>query len=242
MYSFTIYNSQFTILMNSFFTFALIVAFAIKWSNNYPNNYPNQYSNKGNQTTQILPKFQNADIIFQVSVSGQGKAIQLATKSIYTHCGIIFEDKNNKNELFVLEAIQPVCVTPLKEWIARGDKNHFVVKRLKNATQILTNETLSKMKIIGEKFINKNYDIHFGWSDERIYCSELVWKIYKNGANIEVGQLEKLKSFDLSSSEVKKIMKQRYGNKIPYEEDVISPASVFNSPLLTTVATDKDFE
>ena len=76
---------------------------------------------------------QNGDIIFQISVSGQGKAIQLATKSVYTHCGIIYTEKNKKGETeyFVFEAIQPVVVTPLQEWINRGDKNHFVIKRLK---------------------------------------------------------------------------------------------------------------
>ncbi len=183
---------------------------------------------------------QNGDIIFQISVSGQGKAIQLATKSVYTHCGIIYTEKNKKGETeyFVFEAIQPVVVTPLQEWINRGDKNHFVIKRLKNASQVLTNEVLSNMKDYGKQFLNKDYDIYFGWSDERIYCSELVWKIYKNGANIEVGKLEKLKSFDLSSKEVKKIMHQRYGNPIPtkiYEQDVISPASIFDSPLLEVV-------
>ena len=42
----------------------------------------------------------------------------------------------------------------------------------------------------------------------------------------------------MSSKEVKKIMHQRYGNPIPtkiYEQDVISPASIFDSPLLEVV-------
>ena len=33
---------------------------------------------------------------------------------------------------------------------------------------------------------NKDYDLYFEWSDDKIYCSELVWKIYKNGADIEL--------------------------------------------------------
>ncbi|TAD92964.1 MAG: peptidoglycan peptidase, partial [Bacteroidetes bacterium] len=78
---------------------------------------------------------QNGDIIFQISLSGQGKAIALATKSAYTHCGIVFEQE--KGKFAVLEAIQPVTITPLKDWIARGDKGHYVLKRLKNASEIL---------------------------------------------------------------------------------------------------------
>ncbi|MNT72775.1 hypothetical protein D3C72_2114080 [compost metagenome] len=94
------------------------------------------------------------------------------------------------------------------------------------------------MKGIGEGFLGKNYDATFEWSDSRIYCSELIWKIYQRGAGIEVGKLEKLKDFDLSSAEVKSKLKERYGNQIALEETVISPASIFNSELLTTVASN----
>ncbi len=231
----------FSSLMIVFFSFIGITYYQKNTSKNtFENLSKVAIQSKNISKNQLKNTPQNGDIIFQISVSGQGKAIQLATKSVYTHCGIIYTEKNKKNETeyFVFEAIQPVVVTPLQEWINRGDKNHFVIKRLKNASQILTNEVLSNMKDYGKQFLNKDYDIYFGWSDERIYCSELVWKIYKNGANIEVGKLEKLKSFDLSSKEVKKIMHQRYGNPIPakiYEQDVISPASIFDSPLLEVV-------
>ena len=47
----------------------------------------------------------NGDIIFQTSLSAQSKAIQLATKSKYSHCGLIFKEKNT---YYVFEAIQPV--------------------------------------------------------------------------------------------------------------------------------------
>ena len=81
----------------------------------------------------------------------------------------------------------------------------------------------------------KQYDLFFGWSDDKIYCSELIWKIYKRGAGIEVGKLEKLRDFDLSAPSVQKIMKQRYGSKVPMDETVISPVSIFKSDLLVKV-------
>lgn len=180
-------------------------------------------------------KLKSGDIIFQISASGQGKAIQLATHSKYTHCGIIYKEGN---DYFVYEAVQPVKSTPLDEWIERGQKNHYVVKRLKNSDKIMNTQTLSKMKQVGEKYRGKNYDIYFGWSDEKIYCSELVWKIYKNGAGIELAKLQKLKDFDLSNDIVKTIMKERYGNKIPYNETVISPSDIYDSDLLTTVVSN----
>ena len=109
------------------------------------------------------------------------------------------------------------------------------MKRIQNADQILTNEVLIQMKNYGQQFLGKSYDIHFEWSDEKMYCSELVWEIYKNAANIEIGKLQKLSEFDLTHKVVKDKMKERYGSNIPLEEKVISPAAMFDSDLLILV-------
>ena len=174
---------------------------------------------------------QEGDIIFQASNSSQCKAIQLATKSLYSHCGIIFKENG---KWVVYEAVQPVKITPLERWIKRGDNNHFVTKRLKD-TSGLSSEVIQKMRQIGKQQLGKDYDLTFEWNDNRIYCSELVWKIYKRALDIEVGKLRVLKDFDLSSPIVKEIMKERYGTKIPYNETVISPADIFKSDLLVEV-------
>jgi uncharacterized protein YycO len=180
-------------------------------------------------------ELQNGDLIFQTSMSSQSQAIQVATKSKYSHCGIVYKEDN---EYFVFEAIQPVTTTPFDEWIARGKDGQYVVKRLKNADELLTVANLKKMKAAGEEMAGKNYDLYFGWSDERIYCSELIWKIYKEGTGVEIGQLQKLSDFDLSHPAVKQKLKERYGNNIPKNEKVISPAAIFESELLYTVMED----
>ena len=180
-------------------------------------------------------EIKNGDLIFHTSRSGQSKAIQLATKSKYSHCGLIYKDGN---DFYVFEAVQPVKRTALDKWIARGQDGKYVIKRLKNADQVLTPTTLIKMKQVGDQFNGKNYDRTFEWSDDRIYCSELIWKIYQRATGIEIGKLEKLSNFDLTNETVLEIMKERYGNKIPTEEIVISPASIFDSELLITVKSN----
>ena len=189
---------------------------------------------KLNKTKSVNKDFQDGDIIFQSSTAGQSLAIQLATKSKYSHVGIIYKIDG---DFFVLEAVQPVKITPFKIWVSHGDNNHYVVKRLKNADQILTKEIINKMKQIGNKFIGKNYDLYFEWSDDRIYCSELVWKIYQEGTGIEIGELQKLSDFDLTSEVVKQKLKERYGNNIPMDELVISPGAMFDSELLVEVVS-----
>lgn len=177
-------------------------------------------------------EIKNGDLIFQTSLSEQSIAIQLATNSKYSHCGIVYSDNG---QYYVVEAVQPIKTTPLDKWIARGKDGYYVIKRLKNVDQFLTTETIQKMKQEGEKFIGKNYDVTFEWSDDKIYCSELIWKIYKRATGLEIGKLQKLSDFDLTNEVVKQKMKERYGDKIPMDEVVISPKAVFDSELLETI-------
>ena len=184
------------------------------------------------KTSKELSNFQDGDIVFQINESGQGKAIQLATHSKYTHCGVLFKENN---KYVVYEAVQPVKKTPLSEWVKYGENNFYEVKRLKKPSSISAVE-ISKMKKKYLEYEGKNYDLYFGWSDDKIYCSELVWKLYKESTGLEIGKLQKLKEFDLSHPAVKAKLKERYGNNIPYEELVISPAALFESELLESVS------
>ena len=172
------------------------------------------------------------DIIFHISRSAQSKAIQLATNSPYSHVGLV---ESGPEGLLVLEAVQPVKRTPIKQWIARGVGGHFVVKRLKQASEVLTPQATERLQAAGARFVGKHYDAAFSWSDDRIYCSELVYKVYQNALGIEIGRVQRLRDFDLSDPVVKKKLVERYGAHIPLNETVVSPAGVFDAPALTTV-------
>ena len=189
----------------------------------------------GLELTMLEGELQSGDLIFHTSLSSQSKAIQLASHSKYSHCGIIYKEGS---KFFVYEATGPVKSTPLKRWIARGQDGKYVVKRLKNAAEVLTPSVLQKMKQVGDGFKGKKYDLTFEWSDDRMYCSELIWKVYQRATGIEIGKLGALSSFDLSSETVKKKMKERYGDNVPMNEPVISPAAVFDSELLITVKSN----
>jgi hypothetical protein len=121
--------------------------------------------------------------------------------------------------------------------MARGEKGHCVIKRLKDADSVLNGQALAGIHKLIPDFEGKHYDLTFGWDDSTIYCSELVWKLYDRALGIQVGKLRKLGDFDLSSPVVQGKMKQRYGDHVPLEETVISPADIFNSELLQTIET-----
>jgi len=194
-----------------------------------------QCSGEGREKSQYLSEteLQEGDIIFQESSSPQSLAIQIATGSRYSHCGIIF---SRDGRFYVYEAIQKVSWTPVEDWIRRGVDAHYVLMRLKNREYLLDQPTITAMKKVGQSFAGKKYDLLFQWSDDTLYCSELVWKIYQRGAGISLVPLHKFSDYSLNSEVVRKIIKKRYGDTLPQEEKVVAPSDLLVSPLLERVA------
>lgn len=180
-----------------------------------------------------LPAVNDGDIIFHTSRSSQSMAIQRATGSQYSHMGmILYRD----GKPFVFEAIATVRYTPLDQWIARGTGGRFVVKRLRAASTLLTPEALGKLRVEAARFAGLPYDSAFGWADDRIYCSELVWKAYERVFGLRIGELQRLRDFKLDDPVVKGKLRERYGANIPLDELVIPPSAMFDSELLESVA------
>lgn len=175
---------------------------------------------------------QEGDIVFQDLPCSQSEAVKLATHSKISHMGMILLKNGNP---YVYEAVGPVKFTPIKEWIAQGEGSHFVAKRLKKAHEVLTPDILKKMEAVALGFKGKAYDWTFEWSDDKMYCSEMVWKVYQRSTGLEIGKLQKLKDFDFSNPDVKELLKERYGDHVPWNEPVISPEQMFKSDLLMTV-------
>ena len=189
--------------------------------------FPPQQKKKGGPTVEL----RDGDIVFQYSGSKQCAAIAQATRSPYTHCGIVFIEDGKP---MVWEAIGPVLKTAYPEWAKHGVNDHVVIKRLKDAAP-LTREHVAAMKAEGEKEMGRPYDLRFNMDDEYIYCSELVWKIYERGAGLHVGAIERLGNMDFSGAEARRVLKERFGSAFPADQDVITPASIFRSALLFTV-------
>ena len=74
-------------------------------------------------------EFQTGDIIFQTSNTNQSYAIMWASKSLYSHVGVIEVEGTNT---YVIEAISKVGRTPLNEWIERGRFGLYSLFRYQN--------------------------------------------------------------------------------------------------------------
>jgi hypothetical protein len=186
-------------------------------------------ANQKTASKTVRPSYQNGDVVFQTSESSMSQGIQLATNSAYSHVGILFFENS---KWMVYEAVQPVCKTELYEWQNRGKDGYCEFRRLSMDTTKLTTEQIAKMKTFADKQIGKNYDSAFDWDDEKMYCSELVWKCYKEGAGIELCAPRPLKDYDLTHPLVRQKLEEKYGKNIPLDELMVSPGDLFTSKIL----------
>ena len=177
------------------------------------------------------PPVRDGDLIFHASRSAQSLAIQRATGSRYSHMGVVL---HRDGRPYVFEAVEPVRYTPLADWIARGQGGHYVVKRLRAPPDA---KQVQRLRAQAELLRGKHYDLGFGWSDERTYCSELAYKLYDRAMGVRIGRLQRLREFELDDPAVKAKLRERYGARVPLDEPVISPAAMFDSPLLETAAS-----
>lgn len=166
------------------------------------------------------------DIIFQ-SLAGTELAdvIEGATNSPYSHTGMVIK----KNDLwYVREAIDPVQDTPLLFWIARGYNSQFAAFRLKEPYQ----HYIPMMIKESEKFLGLPYDVLYKLDDEKIYCSELVYKAFKNVSGEKLGRLRKLK--ELNWKPYKDFIVDLAG-ELPLERQMITPKDLSEAHQLEKV-------
>ena len=179
-------------------------------------------------------ELQSGDLVFQISKSNQSQAIQDATNCSYSHVGIVYQ---NDGKTYVFEAVEPVRIIPWDTWRKRGQGEHVVVKRMKDRSA-LTPDALRKMQAIGEPWLGKHYDLQFMWSDELLYCSEVVWKVFERGASVELCPLGRVGDLDLSDESVSDLAKKRFPgglDNVPADEPIVTPADLFHAPSLRTI-------
>lgn len=183
-------------------------------------------------STEVKDQLRSGDILFQAMQGGQSEAIAMATGSKWTHVGIVFKEQGR---WIVYEAVGPVKATPLGEWTKQGKGGKYVAKRWIEADEKLDPEATKLLRHAADRFMGIAYDWQFGWSDEKIYCSELVWKMYSEALNVALCEPKPMREHALGSELVQRTMQERYGSSPPLEELMIGPGALFDCPLLVTV-------
>jgi Permuted papain-like amidase enzyme, YaeF/YiiX, C92 family len=187
----------------------------------------------------LCNKLQDGDIVFQQSKTPQSTAIRQATGSPWTHMGLILGEQGNVR---LIEAgVNGVAYTSLGSFVGRSRNRRVIVKRLKDQS-VLTPEARARMRASLSEDLGKEYDNLFEWTNEKIYCSELVWRAYQRGVGISIGSVQRVRQLHYQEPAVRALIKERYrlsGSQIEasslLDENIVTPASILNSNVLETV-------
>lgn len=173
--------------------------------------------------TGAVKNVKEGDVIFQTSQSEQSPLIQIGTRSMITHCGIVVM-KGGKP--YVLETLKTLVLTPLDKFIARGKDGRYWLKR----------SNKDNIKIKYNSYLGKPYDLAFKFDNGKFYCSELIYDIYIKQLGIELCKPKKVGDYlILGTDELPKIEKAMKRRGITKEQYAVAPVDIFNSEHLNGV-------
>ena len=157
---------------------------------------------------------QEGDIVFVESQSQQSPYIKIGTMSKWTHCGVVVDTPEG---LKVLEASKTVRLTPFNTFVGRAKNDNWCVKRPKQQL---------KAPVSYRKYLGQPYDLEFKFDNGKMYCSELVWLVYKD-QGVELCKPRKVSSFVLTRvPKVKKLMQKR---NIRMDQEAVAPVDIYKA-------------
>ena len=161
-----------------------------------------------------ITDLQEGDVVFIESRSSQSPYIKVGTMSKWTHCGVVV---NTPEGMKVLEASKTVRLTPFAKFIGSAKNENWCIRRPKL--------TISK-PIQYQKYLGLPYDLEFKFNNGKMYCSELVWLIYKD-QGIELCEPRKVSSFPFARiSKVRKLMDKR---GITMDQYAVAPVDLYKA-------------
>jgi Permuted papain-like amidase enzyme, YaeF/YiiX, C92 family len=185
------------------------------------------YRNVFSVSQLLTYKPRDGDILFQSLPHGElVDAIEGITGSEWSHCGVVMRKGNS---WIVVEAIGIVRETPLYLWIPRGRGGRFVAYRPARNE----NGDTSSLRNALTGFIGRPYDFCDAPGDTEIYCSELVFKAYRNAYGLELGKWQRLG--DLNWKPFESFIRKMEGGSLPLTRPMITPAALAKSSSLSRV-------
>jgi hypothetical protein len=185
------------------------------------------YRNVFALTKLLIYEPREGDVLFQSLPHGElVDAIEGITNSEWSHCGVVMRKGNS---WVVVEAIGQVRQTPLPLWVPRGRGGRFVAYRV-NGTVGSDHSRLQKAL---DHFMGRPYDFRYAPGDSEIYCSELVFKAYRDAYGKELGEWQRLG--DLNWKPFQSFIRKMEAGGLPLSRPMITPVALTKSALLSRV-------
>ncbi len=169
------------------------------------------------------------DVLFQAlpKTVDLVEAIEGVTRSNYSHCGVVVKGENGDWRVF--EAIGLVGSVSLESWTNRGRGRKFAAFRFKDEHA----KEIPKLLAALPKYALRPYDVRYRMDDDFIYCSELVYKAYRDATGKPLGKLIRLG--DLNWRPHVATIRKYEGGPPPLDRKMITPIDLSKAPQLEKV-------
>ena len=195
-----------------------------------------------------IPELQVGDLVFQTAPSSQNKAIMWATKSMYSHVGIV---DIVRGKTYVMEAGPVVRMVPFDDWRESGYGRWITIKRMQGMKPELATLVMREAR----RHAGEPYDFMFMFDNQAVYCSELPYISFQ-AINIKLGKVQKIEELDVSNPLTEKLIKERWKmhpvclmraldydrcRKVIMEQPLITPRSLSEDSRLETIYSSYPF-
>tara|TARA_Y100001934_G_scaffold170643_1_gene202565 strand:+ start:2206 stop:2790 length:585 start_codon:yes stop_codon:yes gene_type:complete len=183
--------------------------------------------NKPNEPERYQPR--EGDIVFQALPLEDDliQAIEGVTESTYSHVGVLLK---RDTEWIVIEASRPgVIYTPFDEWKTKGRDGRWAAYRLKATYQDNITQFLGEL----QQHIGKPYDFKYELTEDKLYCSELIYHAWRSSTGEQMGELKKIG--ELNWKPYREVIEKYNQASVPVERQVISPIELSKADQLEKI-------
>lgn len=158
------------------------------------------------------------------------RAVKAVSESEWCHCGVV--DRKD-GRWVVCEAVGGgVRYTDLDDFLMRGNRIRFVVYRLTDEF----NHQADKFAKSCAQYLGRPYDSKYELDDEKIYCSELVYKAYESATGETLVDTQELSDLKWEGHEEDiKYYSESDDLVAVLEREVVTPVSLTTSPRLKKI-------
>ena len=172
------------------------------------------------------------DILFTRLRNPMARKIADASACWTNHVGIAFRDP--QRGWVVAESAVPLsrCGT-LARFLRRSESSSICVRRFARG---VTADEAAALWRAAQARLGRLYHTGFDYHASRQFCSKFVHDVYREAMGVEIGRKEMLRDLLQRNPDAPlNFWKLWYFGRIPWTRTTVTPASQYESPLLTTV-------
>lgn len=190
--------------------------------------------------------WRNGDLVVQDASVGQALPVFENDGTGLSHIGIV---EKRPDGVFVIETVDAVRETPMKEFVARGKNRDFAVYRVND----LDEKQAAAVVAAAKRQLGKPADMFLRRNWEELYSSELV-KLAYNDIGVDLGRTQRIGTIGKDTTPVKAQFGRNWSTNpdcrrrnldkaqcwaLVQKQDVVTPSAIVNDGKATKIYSTK---